>query len=505
MIIAETMGFEIEDLPKEIPLIDLGMDSLIAMRIKNRAEYEFDIPPIQIQAVRDASFNDVVQFVEYAVEHRDQVDALAEHQSGTGEMADAGKLAEMMQAAKDEAAAKASAPESAPESEPAAPSEPETGSDAPDLLDGAAVAEAIGDGVPPRDAAERLTFATYAIVVGRSPGGVFNELDVLSEDVAEKLTARLSERAGGEVDIEDVIDSKNIEEMATYVGAVMNEATPVDGFVRTLRKPENTNRKPLFLFHPAGGNTTAYEALLRKLPQDLPVYGFERVEGEVEDRVREYLPKLKQIQPEGPYRLAGWSLGGAFAYGLGRALEDEGQQVEYIGLLDVVAPTVPLTDEPAEKKARLQRWETFARKNYDIGSEIELPMDRLEAADDEGQFKIIMELVQLSDKKVPTSMIEHQRTSFIDNRMLIKVNPADYGRFEGKVTLYRADRMHDGAVELEPNFADIAPDGGWAPVVEDLEIVKIGGDHLQIIDEPYIGKIATHMSAELERADAERS
>lgn len=505
VVIAETMGFEIEDLPKEIPLIDLGMDSLIAMRIKNRAEYEFDIPPIQIQAVRDASFNDVVQFVEYAVEHRDQVDALAEHQSESGELADAAKLAEMMEAAKADAAAKAAAPAAAPAETQAeatdAPSEPETPSAAPDLMDGAAVAESIGDGVPPRDAAERLTFATYAIVVGVSPGGVFNELDVLSEDVAEKLTARLSERAGGEIDIEDVIDSKNIEEMAGYVGAVMNEATPVDGFVRTLRKAEGSNRKPLFLFHPAGGNTTAYEALLRKLPEDLPVYGLERVEGEIEERVREYLPKIKEIQPEGPYRVAGWSLGGAFAYGVARGLDDAGEKVEFIGLLDVVAPTVPLTDEPDEKRERLERWERFARRNYDIGDEIELPMDRLAATDDEGQFKIIMELVQLSDKKVPTSMIEHQRTSFIDNRALLKVNPADYGRFDGTVTLYRADKMHDGAIELEPNFADIAPDGGWAPVVEDLRIVKIGGDHLQLIDEPYIGKVATHMSDELNRAD----
>ncbi|WP_040766637.1 polyketide synthase Pks13 [Tsukamurella sp. 1534] len=507
VIIAETMGFEIEDLPKEIPLIDLGMDSLIAMRIKNRAEYEFDIPPIQIQAVRDASFNDVVQFVEYAVEHRDQVDALAEHQTGTGEMADAGQLAEMMKAAKEEAAAKAAAPAEAPsgpktEAETTEPetTEPET-ADGPDLLDGAAVAEAVGDGVPPRDAAERLTFATYAIVVGKSPGGVFNELEVLSEDVAEKLTARLSERAGGEIDIEDVIDSTNIEQMATYVGAVMDAATPVDGFVRTLRNPEGSTRKPLFLFHPAGGNTMAYEALLRKLPEDLPIYGIERVEGEIEERVREYLPKIREVQPEGPYRVAGWSLGGAFAYGVARGLDDAGEKVEYIGLLDVVAPTVPLTDEPDEKKARLERWEKFARKNYDIGDEVELPMDRLVAADDEGQFRIIMELVQLSDKKVPTSMIEHQRTSFIDNRALLKVNPADYGHFDGTVTLYRADKMHDGAIELEPNFADIAPDGGWAPVVEDLRIVKIGGDHLQLIDEPYIGRIAQHMASELNAAD----
>ena len=223
-------------------------------------------------------------------------------------------------------------------------------------------------------------------------------------------------------------------------------------------------------------------------------------QGEIEERVAEYLPKLKEIQPEGPYRLAGWSLGGAFAYGLARALEDEGKEVAYVGLLDVVAPKVPLTDEPAEKKARLERWEKFARKNYDIGDEIELPMDRLNAADDEGQFRIIMELVQLSDKKIPTSMIEHQRTSYLDNRALdtIEIQP-----YDGHVTLYMADRYHDDAIFFEPRYAIRQPDGGWGEFVEDLEIVPIGGEHIQAIDEPYIAKVGAHMSQAINAIEAE--
>ncbi|GAA4386185.1 hypothetical protein GCM10023147_09080 [Tsukamurella soli] len=507
IIVSESMGYEIEDLPKEIPLIDLGMDSLLAMRIKNRAEYEFDIPPIQIQAVRDASFYDVVQFVEYAVTHRDQVDALAEHQAGSdGEVADAAQLAELMKAAKEEAAKKAAEPSAEAAEAPAA--QPETKNATPDLSDSAAVADAAATGVPPRDAAERLTFATYAIVVGTSPGGVFNELPVLAQDVAENLTARLTERAGGgEIDIEDIIDSKNIEEMSGYVREQMDDATPVDGFVRTLRKPdqgtlESTTRKPLFLFHPAGGNTMAYEALIKKLPDDLPIYGLERVEGSVEERCREYLPKIKEIQPEGPYFLAGWSLGGALAYGTARLLEEGGDEVAYIGLLDAVRPSVPITDTPEEKRERLERYERFARANYNIEGDVELPMDRLVEADDEGQFRIIMELVQLSDKKIPGAMVEHQRTSFIDNRALTRLDPAAYGRFHGTVTLYRADRMHDGAIELEPNYASVDPDGGWKDVVADLDIVHIGGDHLQLIDEPYIGRIAAHMSQAIEQAAA---
>ena len=42
------MGYEPEDLPWEVPLIELGLDSLMAVRIKNRVEYDFDLPPIQL-------------------------------------------------------------------------------------------------------------------------------------------------------------------------------------------------------------------------------------------------------------------------------------------------------------------------------------------------------------------------------------------------------------------------------------------------------------------------
>lgn len=50
-----------------------------------------------------------------------------------------------------------------------------------------AVTEALGADVPPRDAAERVTFATWAIVTGKSPGGIFNELPALDDETAGKL------------------------------------------------------------------------------------------------------------------------------------------------------------------------------------------------------------------------------------------------------------------------------------------------------------------------------
>jgi polyketide synthase 13 len=333
----------------------------------------------------------------------------------------------------------------------------------------------------------------WAVVTGKSAGGIFNPLPVLDDDTAEKLTARLSERAGGELDIEDVIDADNIETLSNYVREHL-EGGLVDGFVRYLRTPENSTRTPVLVFHPAGGSTAAYEPLLKRLPEDVPVIGFDRVEGTIEERVRQYLPKLREIQPTGPYALVGWSLGGALAYGCAQVLTEAGEDVSFVGLIDVVRPSEPVVDTPETKRARLERYLDFAKRTYGL-DDVPIPMDRLVEADDDGQFKIIMEMLAMSDAKIPGGIIEHQRTSFLDNRALSTVEPT---RYDGKVVLYRADKMHDGAVELEPQWAKIDEDGRWGEVVEDLEIIHVGGDHLAIIDEPYIGKIGADLTARLE-------
>ena len=79
-IVSMAMGYEPEDLPWEVPLVELGLDSMMAVRIKNRVEYDFDLPPIQLQAVRDANLYGVEKLIEYAIEHRDEVEQLHEHQ-----------------------------------------------------------------------------------------------------------------------------------------------------------------------------------------------------------------------------------------------------------------------------------------------------------------------------------------------------------------------------------------------------------------------------------------
>jgi polyketide synthase 13 len=523
------MGYEPEDLPWEVPLIELGLDSLMAVRIKNRVEYDFDLPPIQLTAVRDANLYNVEKLIEYAIEHRDEVNQLAEYQktqTASDIEAEIAKVqAEMISGATpDTVAAPAPDPQAEPETQapppvsdtplpppPTDPSGPAGGqtngkpnlTGAADALNQQAVAKALNSDVPPRDAAERVTFATWAIVTGKSPGGIFNPLPKVDDDTAAKLAQRLSERAEGPISAEDVLTSENIEALADKLRNYF-EGGQIDGFVRTLRPrpegPKEAARVPVFVFHPAGGSTVVYEPLLSRLPSDTPMYGLERVEGSIEERAAAYVPKLIEMQGDGPYILAGWSLGGVLAYACAIGLKRLGKDVRWVGLIDAVraGEEVPQTTEEVRK--RWDRYARFAEKTFNVTIP-EIPYEQLEELDDEGQIRFVLDAVKESGVQIPAGIIEHQRTSYLDNRAIdtAKIEP-----YDGHVTLYMADRYHDDAIMFEPRYAIRQPDGGWGEYVADLEVVPIGGEHIQAIDEPIIAKVGAHMTEALDSIEAGR-
>jgi polyketide synthase 13 len=516
-IVSMAMGYEPEDLPWEVPLIELGLDSMMAVRIKNRVEYDFDLPPIQLQAVRDANLYNVEKIIEYAIEHRDEVQDLHEHQkTQTAEeiakeqaaLLSGATLASATAPAPDTQAEPETQPEPAaseapippPPTNPAGPSAQPNLTGAAQVLNQEAVAAALNSDIPPRDAAERVTFATWAIVTGKSPGGIFNDLPKLDDEAATKMAQRLSERAEGTISADDVKAAATIEELATTVREYL-EAGQIDGFVRTIRaRPEGSTKTPVFVFHAAGGSTAVYEPLLNRLPPDTPMYGLERVEGTIEERAAQYVPKLRELQGDGPFILAGWSLGGALAYACAIGLKQQGCDVPFVGLIDAVMPGEPILQTKEETRKRWDRYARFAERTFNVEVP-EIPYEQLEELDDEGQVRFVLEAVKQSGVQIPGGIIEHQRTSYLDQRA---IDTAEYQPYDGHVTLYMADRYHDDAIMFEPAYATRKPDGGWGEYVSDLEVVAIGGEHIQAIDEPIIAKVGAHMTQALNKIDAER-
>lgn len=452
LIVSESMGYDVSDLPRELPLIDLGLDSLMGMRIKNRVENDFQIPPLQVQALRDASLADVITMVEEAV---------------------AGGRIDNSESSAD-----------------AAPmSESTTAEDSTQTVEH-------GVGVAPRDAAERMVFGTWATITGQAPAGVTSPLPEISEELAAQIAERLRDRAHIEVTAQQVLDAEALETLSELVRAGLE--TEVEGNIRVLREADGP---AVFMFHPAGGTTVVYQPLTRRLPADVAVYGVERIEGSLEERAAAYIKDIVRYAHGRQVVLGGWSFGGALAYEVAYQLAErskrgeESVEVGFIALLDTTQPSHPAPDTPEETRARWERYAAFAKKTY--GLDFEPPYEMLETAGEDALMTMLAEFLATTDASehgLSAGILEHQRASFVDNQILAQIDFHRWADVRVPVLLFRSERMHDGAIELEPRYSEIDPDGGWGVIVKDLEIVQLPGDHLAVPDEPAIGTVGKHMN-----------
>ncbi|PQP83339.1 hypothetical protein C0Q44_01055 [Paenibacillus sp. PCH8] len=117
-----------------------------------------------------------------------------------------------------------------------------------------------------------------------------------------------------------------------------------DQSVVVLKEGGRADETPLFLIPTGGGNLINYYELVSQL-EGLNIYGFvpkgyendEEPLYTVQELAQYYYGVLTQLNPIGPYRLLGWSFGGNVAFELARIIEDAGQQLELLIILDAPA------------------------------------------------------------------------------------------------------------------------------------------------------------------------
>ena len=227
----------------------------------------------------------------------------------------------------------------------------------------------------------------------------------------------------------------------------------------------------------------------------------------------QYLDEIVELAAGQPVILSGWSFGGALAYEAAHQLAQRAKagepsaEVARIVLLDTVQPKNPAPDTAEEMHARWDRYADFVQRTY--GLPLVIPHELLDEHGESVMLTLFQQFLESPEAKgmgLPAGVLEHQRASFVDNRILDSLDFAAWSDVDAPVTLFRASRMHDGAIELEPAYAEIAEDGGWSQIVDDLEIVHLRGDHLAIVDEPDIstvGRIVTERIRQMQAGEAE--
>ncbi|MBJ8344922.1 non-ribosomal peptide synthetase [Antrihabitans sp. YC2-6] len=102
------------------------------------------------------------------------------------------------------------------------------------------------------------------------------------------------------------------------------------------------SNEPLFCVHPVVGLSWCYAGMTAQLNHDRPVYGLQSPvitepdigSPSIEQLTDRYVREIRATQPEGPYRLLGWSLGGVIAHAIAVRLQREGAQVSFLAMLD---------------------------------------------------------------------------------------------------------------------------------------------------------------------------
>ena len=96
-----------------------------------------------------------------------------------------------------------------------------------------------------------------------------------------------------------------------------------------------SSKPPLFLIHGADGNVLIFNDLVRHLGSEQPVYGLQSqgLDGKhpfptrIDDMAAHYIKEIRTVQPEGPYLLGGFCMGGQIALEMAMQLHTQEQEV----------------------------------------------------------------------------------------------------------------------------------------------------------------------------------
>ncbi|WP_068717871.1 non-ribosomal peptide synthetase [Vibrio tritonius] len=176
-----------------------------------------------------------------------------------------------------------------------------------------------------------------------------------------RLAADIHEKTGQTLSVGQVIINPTVEALAQCLDEGTDGSSMV-GLEKVLpiRRGEGV---PLVCINPASGFSWLYTGLLRYLGGDYPIIGLQspREGGAIatantmDAACDMYYEELKKVQPHGPYHLAGYSFGGNVAHTLAARLQQEGEEVAFVGLFDTY-PTecqdwdVAMNQEVAEKE-----------------------------------------------------------------------------------------------------------------------------------------------------------
>jgi len=156
--------------------------------------------------------------------------------------------------------------------------------------------------------------------------------------IAVRLFSEIEKQFGKKLPLAILLKSPTIEQLASN----LRDDKWAESWSSLVEIQSGDSKPPLFFIHAAGGNILIYRDLVHHLNTEQPVYGLQAqgldgqqpIHTRIEDMATKYVQEIKAVQPEGPYFLAGYCLGGTVALEMAQQLHAQNQEVALLGLME---------------------------------------------------------------------------------------------------------------------------------------------------------------------------
>lgn len=352
----------------------------------------------------------------------------------------------------------------------------------------------VTDYAPPTNATESTLVAIWEDILQIAGVGTTHNFFDLGGDslLAARFIVEIEKQFSRHISVAAFLKAPTIREFSPLVlGEVAEETGASDSFVF-----RHSSGRRVFLMHGA----LVYRDLAEAIDSDIgacAVFADEeakligvrstaevfKIYSSVPAMAQRYYAEVRRLQPEGPYYLAGFSMGGLVTMEVAQMLTKAGCEVAAVFLFDCYLPSF-------FGKFYWDKVFTNIRKTFSKG----LPHLQYVAAQLYGRIahRRTLQAIHASDAPLDDDDLESVR-------YLARRNASDHylpGRYDGRVVLFRAMRRPAiGYVPKDPTL-------GWKKYLRDLTIHDIDGEHLDILKGEDAKHIATIISSTIFTATA---
>jgi len=307
--------------------------------------------------------------------------------------------------------------------------------------------------------------------------------------IGVRMFIEIEKRLGVKLNLQSLFKAPTIQSLAKIID---KEESTIEWKPLVALQPDG-ERTPLFCIHMHNGNIYRWKILEKYLSPDQPIYAIQprgldekqKPHRSIEEMAKYYISIIRQVQPHGPYNLAGLCFGGMVVFEMALQLQAMGEKVALSAMVNNYAPL-----ENQSYYRMRKEFEGFMKMGF--GEKLNYALQKNLNLGRKLKNKALNILHKPADGKPAVADPVQEDIRFIHTLALMNYNPK--GLYKGDLFIIRTG----GPVE-DAEFYDNTL--GWKRLVKGkIEILQVdNSDNDTIIEEEkYNSQLASLLKNKLD-------